>query len=136
MIKGVGIDLVNVERFNAWATFSRDRLLKTFTHHEVDYSLSERELASDRFAARFAAKEAFFKALCSYLGMMPCQLSLILSSVEVLQEPNRAPILRLDYTKLNQLIEPNSLPDLYAHLSISHEKGLAIAFVVLEASDR
>src|SRR3990170_7256281 len=131
MIKGVGIDLVNVERFNAWATFSHTRLLKVFTRHEIDYSLFLIELAPSRFAARFAAKEAFFKALCSYLGMMPCQLSLILSSVEVLQEPNRAPILRLDYTKLNQLIEPNSLPDLYAHLSISHEKGLAMAFVVL-----
>lgn len=68
MAKGVGIDLVEIDRL-AQARSRRPRLLdRIFTPAEIAYCLS-RANADQSLAARFAAKEAVFKALGTAQGM-------------------------------------------------------------------
>ena len=63
MILGIGIDSVEIKRFEPWTSYSKNRLARIFSEHEITYSLSNPKKAAERLAARFAAKEAFFKAL-------------------------------------------------------------------------
>lgn len=63
MIAGIGIDTVTIKRFNHWSQFSYSRLQRIFAAEEIDYCMSNVSKTSERFAARFAAKEAFYKAL-------------------------------------------------------------------------
>jgi holo-[acyl-carrier protein] synthase len=63
MIVGVGIDLVEIARVEAVIQRRGDRFVeRVFTPVEIAYCRSHRA-SSDRFAARFAAKEAAMKAL-------------------------------------------------------------------------
>jgi holo-[acyl-carrier protein] synthase len=61
---GVGIDLVMVSRVEASLARFGDRFLRRiFTDGEIAYALASPPLTGERLAARFAAKEAAFKAL-------------------------------------------------------------------------
>ena len=60
----VGIDLVRVSRVaESLANFGERFLRRVFTDGEVAYANATPDLAAERLAARFAAKEAAFKAL-------------------------------------------------------------------------
>ena len=60
----VGIDLVQVSRVEAsLARFGERFLRRVFTDTEIAYATSSPARAAERLAARFAAKEAAFKAL-------------------------------------------------------------------------
>ena len=62
-IEGVGVDLVEVERIQNLVERWGDRFLaRVFTPHEVEYCM-RRSGSYERLAARFAAKEAVFKAI-------------------------------------------------------------------------
>ncbi len=63
--EAVGFDLVRVNRFNNFAQYSPRVLQRVFTHDEIVYCLGSSCFSAQRFAVRFAAKEAFYKALCS-----------------------------------------------------------------------
>ena len=63
MIKGIGIDLVDVRRIEAIIFRWQERFLKrVFTDREIHYCNNKKNPAQ-RFATRYAAKEAFIKAL-------------------------------------------------------------------------
>jgi holo-[acyl-carrier protein] synthase len=60
----VGIDLVRVSRITeSLANFGERFLRRVFTDGEIAYATATPDLAAERLAARFAAKEAAFKAL-------------------------------------------------------------------------
>ncbi|MGL4562140.1 MAG: holo-ACP synthase [Brevinema sp.] len=62
MIVGLGTDIVAVSRMENFITNkSLERLRRVFTQTECDYAFSSIN-SSERLAARFAVKEAFFKA--------------------------------------------------------------------------
>ncbi|MFA6526811.1 MAG: hypothetical protein WCT20_00095, partial [Candidatus Babeliales bacterium] len=93
-------------------------------------------LIPEKLAARFAAKEAFFKALCATLerkGLTQKEFSLsfICCTVSVTQSPWGAPQLATDWQSINKKIG-HSLPQFSTHLSLSHDGSMAIAFVVIE----
>ena len=60
MVKGIGIDSIEIARFRLWHTYSYRQLSRIFSSEEIDYCLSNIIKSSERFAVRFAAKEAFF----------------------------------------------------------------------------
>jgi len=61
-LKGIGVDVVDVERFRTIKGASRSRLLaRAFTPRELAYS-KQRGNAAEYLAGTFAAKEAAFKA--------------------------------------------------------------------------
>lgn len=124
MIFGIGTDIVEVTRIEASLTQFGDEFAKRI--------LAESELASylasnikPRFLAkRFAAKEAFSKALGTGLRA-PATFQNIAVSHDALGKP-----LLVLAPELQQLLQAQQIQ--HTHLSISDEKNLAAAFVVLE----
>ncbi len=122
MIIGCGIDVVRVERFSKLV--KNDRFLKRFFHPiEVEYIASSSSRSAESLAARFAAKEAFAKALGTGLG------TLTLRDICVKKEKNGRPILNV-FAEVKAKLELTGAN--YIHLSLSHEKDYAIAQVILE----
>jgi len=114
-IIGVGIDVVDIERFGEALSRTPGLAERLFTPAE-----RERPLAS--LAARFAAKEALAKALGAP-GRMHWH------DAEVVSEASGRPILELRGTVLSRA---NDLGAASVHLSLSHDAGIASAVVVLE----
>jgi holo-[acyl-carrier protein] synthase len=115
MIVGVGIDVVDIDRFAA--TLERRPALRErlFTSTEL-----LRPVAS--LAARFAAKEALAKALGA-----PAHLRWLDAEVET--DPTGRPSLTMSGTVERRAAE---LGVVTAHVSLSHDAGIASAVVVLE----
>jgi len=124
MIIGTGMDLVSVERF---AAFLRRRgeagLRRLFTPAELEYC-RPLALPTPSLAARFAAKEAFLKALGTGLAG-----GLRWTEVEVVRAPSGQPSLRLHGGAAAAAARRGAGR---FHLSISHTEQLAGAVVVLE----
>ena len=115
MIVGVGIDVVDVERFAE--TIQRTPALRErlFTPTELT-----RPLAS--LAARFAAKEALAKALGAPAGMH-------WTDAEVQTDETGRPSLVMSGSVAQRAGE---LGVAHVHVSMSHDAGIASAVVVLE----
>ena len=124
MIYGIGIDIVQVSRVEKVVKRWGDRFLKrVFTVAEIDYCQKKVSSAS-RFALRFAAKEAFSKALGSgFTG------GLGFRHVEVVRHSSGRPYLRL-HGRASELWESHGLKNSF--LSLSDNGAYAVAVVVLE----
>jgi holo-[acyl-carrier protein] synthase len=125
MILGIGTDLVDIRRIEAlMARYASRFITRVFTPEEIEYS-TKRQDAASCFAGRFAAKEAAFKALSaersSGIGFKEMQ-------VRVSQN-----IPRLELTGKAQE-RARDLGVTRIHLSISHDKGCAVAIVVMEGA--
>lgn len=123
MILGIGIDLVEVKRMQRWVE-NPAILEKYFSGSEQSDILAAGAGAARSAAARFAAKEAFGKALgCGLAGFA-------LSEVSVEKNSAGKPGYRLTgkaLEKLKQLGGGNTF------LSLTHEKEIAAAVAVIEA---
>ncbi len=115
MIVGVGIDVVDVDRFVA-------SLTRTPGLRERLFTPAEAELPPASLAARFAAKEAIAKSLGAPAG-------LAWHDAEVIKEEGGRPRFVLTGTVL---ASAQALGATDVHLSLSHDAGIASAIVVLE----
>lgn len=123
---GLGLDAVEIARFNEWPAYSVERLGQIFSPHEITYALSVPLKAPERLAARFAAKEAAYKALAH---LMPNQIPLMsfCKLAQVINDQNGAPRLAVDLIALG-------LPaNLRLSISITHSQTLAMAIVIAES---
>jgi len=126
MISGIGTDIVAIERFQRFVDDNNTALLRRiFTEHELA-ACSARKNSAACFAARFASKEAFLKALGTGL-----REGLSWQDMEVVNDELGKPNLILSGKALT-LFQERKLGSLF--LSISHDGGCAVAFVVLEAA--
>jgi len=115
----VGVDMVSVLRMEATlARWGRRFLERIYTDQEITYCL-ERAHPALSLAARFAAKEAFFKAVSRTLTR-----SLAHKSIEVVVDERGIPDIKAHGRALEALGESR------AALSISHERDHAIAVVI------
>ena len=122
MILGIGVDIVNVERMRHW--WDNPRLLHRYFHRdEIDSVLERKSGAVLSLAARFAAKEAFGKALGT--GMR----SLVLKDIQVFNSHNGQPKMRVHGTARKAL---DQMGGESIHLSLTHEQESAVAMVVIE----
>ncbi|QKE85747.1 holo-ACP synthase [Arthrobacter sp. NEB 688] len=119
MIVGVGIDVVDVERFGA-------TLERTPRLGERLFTEGERVLPLNSRAARFAAKEALAKALGAPVGLQ-------WHDAEVVRGPDRRPAFRLRGTVEAAVAE---LGITSIHVSLSHDAGIASAVVVAEREEQ
>lgn len=112
MIDGIGIDVVDIARFKQ----SLER-----TPHLADklFTESERTKSAPSLAARFAAKEALYKALSPTHGLQ-------WHDAEVINHKNGKPDF-LFRGAIAELIDGATV-----HLSLSHDGGIASAMVVIE----
>lgn len=120
MIVGIGTDLVENRRLEAWLASPR-LLAKYFSQRELsDVHESSHPAAS--LAARFAAKEALGKALGTGLR------GLSLGEIETRRNPSGQPELHLAGRAKKALDARGAR----AHLTLTHERDYSLAFVVLE----
>ena len=127
MIYGIGTDIVSIERIQNILNKNRDGFInRVLTDHEK--SLFANKADSAAFCAkRFAAKEAFPKALGTGIGRVVSFQDLTVRSNE-LGKPYFMPS-----EKLRLYLQEKGIK--HGHLSISDESQNALAFVVLEALD-
>ena len=113
-----GVDLVEIQRIQQSVERFGSRFLnRIFTNRELAYCNGRPEA----LAARYAAKEATAKALGTGIG------KIAFLDIEVVSNDDRGPSLRLHRAAVDRL---NELGVSTLSLSISHERTLAIAFVV------
>ncbi|MFA4874862.1 MAG: holo-ACP synthase [bacterium] len=123
MILGIGVDLVDVRRFESIIFRWQHRFLKRiFTDKEIRYCNTKKHPAQ-RFATRFAAKEAFIKALFprGQKGIRFCD-------IEIGQQDAR-PFINLN-GEVKRLAAEQGISKV--HLMVSHDGDYGIANVVLE----
>ena len=126
MIYGIGSDLVDIKRFERVIdTWGRRFLDKIFTFKEIDFCFA-RSRSTAHFAMRFAAKEAFSKAIG--LGM---RKGIRWRDIEITQNPNGKPGLTITGKSLEYC---NTWGIGGRHLTLSDETDYCIAVVVLETN--
>ena len=127
MIYGIGTDIVSIERVQTIINKNRDGFInRVLTEHER--ALFANKADSAAFCAkRFAAKEAFSKALGTGIGRVVSFQDLTVRSNE-----NGKPYF-MPSEKLRLYLKDKDIQQ--GHLSISDESQNALAFVVLEAKD-
>jgi holo-[acyl-carrier protein] synthase len=119
MIIGIGTDICKIERIEKLIE-NEHFVNKIFTKNEIIYCKNKAKPAI-HFAGRFAAKEAFSKAIS-------CRYRLKFTDVEILPNSEEVPTIEiLNIEKLKEITKAN-----FFHLSISHEKEFAIAYVIAE----
>lgn len=117
MIKGIGIDLIELERIKKSLEKGNRLTTRILTRKEqnVFYELRSEQRRIEFLAGRFAAKEAFAKATGQGIGKLSFQ------DIEVLAEKNGAPIMKVKgYEAFN------------IFMSITHSDHYAAAQVVIE----
>lgn len=127
MIYGIGVDLVEIGRMKQVLEKWGDRFTRrVFTPNEIETCL-KRALPSSAFALRFAAKEAFGKAMG--LGMTR---GMIWREIEVFNDSRGKPGLKIHGRSARVCSERGVT---HIHLSLTDEKAYGIAMVVLENRD-
>lgn len=115
MIAGIGIDVVDIARFER-------SLERTPGLRERLFADSERDRPARSLAARFAAKEALIKALGGHAVIR-------WHDMRIVQDADGNPDFALSGALSRHVAE---LGIDHVHLSMSHDAGIASAFVVLE----
>ena len=127
MIYGIGTDIVSIERVQTIINKNRDDFInRVLTEHER--ALFTNKADSAAFCAkRFAAKEAFSKALGTGIGRV-----LSFQDLTVRSNEDGKPYF-MPSEKLRLYLKEKGIQQ--GHLSISDESQNALAFVVLESED-
>lgn len=112
----VGVDIIEIVRFDQTILNDRMFLSRIFTGEELSYCMDKADPAP-YLAARFAGKEAVVKALHA------ANIKAMISDIEITRNKEGIPGVRL-------LME--SHPELKIKISLSHSKTHAIAFAILE----
>ena len=122
MIFGIGTDIAKVSRFEKWVK-SPEMIARFFNQKECN-SASSVQSSAEHYAARFAAKEAFGKALGT--GIFGYELT----EVYIQNDENGKPELFVEGKALEILKNKCGISKI--HVSLSHEKEYAQAFVIIE----
>ena len=124
-IIGNGVDIVDNKRIEK-LIINNDFLKRIFTKNEIKISKS-RKNKTNFFAKRFAAKEAFVKALGT--GFRD---NINFSDIEIINDTNGKPKLKISH-KIKQLIQKKfKTKKTNIYVSLSDEKKHSIAYVILE----
>lgn len=125
-VVAVGIDLESVERVNAAiARHGETFLKKVFTDEEIAFCAARGNARRTSFAARWAAKEAFSKALGTGIGK-----NFAFTDAGILNDGNGAPFFKLSEKAQAALRERGAGTAL---VSLTHTKETAAAIVVFIA---
>lgn len=125
MIKGIGTDIVDVERIRTALERQSDRFVERILTPAEQVFFAQHHNPVAYLAKRFAAKEAMVKALGTGIAK-----GVGFQQIETYNEESGEPKMVLTGDALKLQIEKgiNNI-----HLSLSDEKNYAVAFVVLES---
>ena len=114
-----GTDVIEIERIKESIEKSGEAFLKKiYTQTEINYCQAKRKAMYQHFAARFAAKEAIFKAISCYLKE---KFDITWTDVEIINEQDGKP-------KVHFL--QKEIPNINIDLSISHCQNYAVATAI------
>jgi holo-[acyl-carrier protein] synthase len=128
LISGIGTDLVDVDRVRKFISKGARHLEGIFSFREIDYCSSKR-YPEQHYAARFAAKEAFLKALGTGWrgGIRFCEIEVVLDSLGkpgIVLNGTAADIMKKQVASTHLI-----------HVSLSHLKHYATATVIIETGE-
>ena len=116
-----GVDIIEVARIQEAIEKQAEGFLKrVYTQKEIDYCSSTKKMKYQHYAARFAAKEAIFKAISSKILVEDT----ILNKIEIENQKDGKPVANLEKLKLENVESMD--------LSLSHLEEYAVAsFTIL-----
>lgn len=120
MIIGIGVDVVDLARFERATSRTPGVLTRLFAESEQWDGGVKRSLSS--LAARFAAKEAVIKAIGDSTGVRWHDMAVVSDGL-------RNPSIEV-YNALADIVAARGITSI--HLSVSHDAGIAIAYVIAE----
>lgn len=124
-----GVDIVEVGRIKKnIEKYGNDFLNRIFTPKEIEYCESKKIVKFQSYAARFAAKEAVFKALSDFIDN---KFQIEWKNIEIINNKNGRPHVHI-YDNLKDNLERNIKQSYEIDISISHIKEIAIANVVVK----
>jgi holo-[acyl-carrier protein] synthase len=124
MIYGIGTDIISISRIEKIILrYGRRFLARIYSDEEITKGLKRKDNASF-FAGRFAAREAFLKALGT--GLMQ---GISMKEIPILNNENGKPSFALS-PRIENILKNRNI--LCVHLSISHDANIAHAVVVME----
>ena len=130
MIVGIGSDLCNIERIEKSLERFGDRFLnRVFTEIERKKAASRPFTAAGTLAKRFAAKEAFSKAVGTGF-----RAGVFMKDIGVVNAPSGAPTLALSNgakARLDALVPQGHVAKV--HLTLTDDHPWAFAMVIIEA---
>ena len=131
MILGIGNDLVDINRIRIiYEKFGNKFLKKIYTKNELEFFSENKNKFIQRLANRFAAKEAFYKALNhNKKSKIPS-----FQDVEILNLEGGQPEIKIFNVaeKLCLELVPKSC-NYKIHVSLSDEKNYCSSFVIIES---
>lgn len=123
MIKGIGVDIVEIDRIQKAIDSRKDRFInRIFTRDEQEYCFG-RPRPYRHFAARFAAKEAVSKALGTGKRGMHW------TDIEVCRDAKGCPFIRMTGGATARAQE-NGVCDVAISLSFNHNNAVASAVAI------
>ena len=117
-----GVDIIEVDIVQEDIENQGEKFLeKVYTKNEIEYCSNSGKMTYQHYAARFAAKEAIFKAISE---LIPKNEDDILNKIEITNEQDGKPYANIDRLNIDNIESMD--------LSLSHIKNYAIAsFVIL-----
>jgi len=123
-----GIDIIGVARIKEIAEKQKQAFLKrVFSPGEIEYC-GVRRRKYEHYAARFAAKEAFIKAVSEISA-----IALPLNEIEVAKHATGKPFIKLSAALRKKLRLPGGAS---IELSLSHERDYAVASVLIVVPEK
>lgn len=136
MIIGIGIDIVEVSRVKSLVR-RMTALNRIFTPAEIRYCRRKRYEA-ESFAARFAAKEAFLKAIGTGWGTSQSPKWVEIQIIPISRDPVRGINCKLQIPTIEITGRAKQIAQRLGvkriHLSLSHTKEYATAMIILEGN--
>lgn len=122
-----GLDIIEVSRIQESIEELGDKFInKVFSKAEIDYCKNTKALKYQHYAARFAAKEATFKAISTLLSD---KYSISWKNVQVVNDKNGKP--NLEFNSLLPEVEKELKKIISIDISLSHIKDYAVANVTI-----
>lgn len=122
MIIGIGVDIVDIERFSN-SLETEGFIERLFTENEINQAKNYNKIRKyEYYAGRFALKEAFFKSIGTGVRVHS------LKDIEIINDELGKPQFFLKNLLFS--IYPNTIYNI--HATIAHERKYAVGFVIIE----
>lgn len=117
-----GVDIIEVGRIQEAIESQGERFLnRVYTKTEIDYCSNTGKMTYQHYAARFAAKEAVYKAISNEIALNEDN---ILKKIEITNQEDGKPMVNLEALKIENIESMD--------LSLSHIQNYAVAsFTIL-----
>ena len=124
-----GIDIIEIERIKEAILEMGDSFLnRIYTEKEIEYCNKSEVMKYQHFAARFAAKEAVFKAISEYIDG---RKDAIWKDIEIINSESGKPEINVDKLKENINKAGDNVRLINIDVSISHIRDFAVASAVV-----